>query len=83
MSENKVTVTVDLDVIADQVLKYYTEMQEGQIAELLGDKDQAFAQAKKVISIMAKILEEAVGTDNVIEINNLVADKQMAQASDN
>lgn len=85
MSENSntVTVTVDLEKIANGVADYYSEMTEGQIAEMLGDTERAFTQAKKVIGIMAGILEGAIGTDNVLKVNNLVADKQLANASDN
>lgn len=84
MSENKntVTVEVDLDQMAKGVADYYSEMQEGQLAEMLGDKDSAFAQAKKVISIMAAILEGAIGTENVLRVNNLVADLQDAAAKE-
>lgn len=77
-SKNTVTVEVDLEQMAKGILDYYTEMQEGQIAEMLGDTDTAFTQAKKVITIMAAVLEAAVGTENVIRVNNLVADLQAA-----
>lgn len=80
MSKNTVTVEVDLDQMAKGVADYYTEMQEGQVAEMFGDKDTAFRQAKKVIGIMAGILEAAVGVENVMRVNTLVADLQEATA---
>lgn len=84
MSENKntVTVEVDLDRMAKGIADYYSEMQQGQVAEMFGDNETAFAQAKKVISIMAEILEGAVGTENVLRVNNLVADLQAAAANE-
>lgn len=80
MSKNTVTVEVDLDQMAKGIADYYTEMQEGQVAEMFGDKDTAFSQAKKVIGIMAGVLEAAVGVENVMRVNTLVADLQEATA---
>ena len=79
-SKNTVTVEVDLDQIVKGVFDYYSEMQKGQLAEMFGDTDRAFIQAKKVIGIMAAILEVAVGTGNVARVNSLVADLQEATA---
>lgn len=76
---NTVTVTVDLDRMAQGVADYYSEMQDGQIAEMIGDQDRAFIQAKKVISIMAHILEDAVGMENVVRVNNIIADMEAAK----
>lgn len=78
MSENTVTVTVDLDKVAEGVSTYYSQMADGQLAELLGDTDHAFAQAKKVIATMAGILEDVVGHDNVARINDLVNEREVS-----
>lgn len=83
MSEesNTVTLTVDLDKVADGVANYYTEMQDGQIAEMLGDNERAFLQAKKTISVMAQILEGILGQDVVMRVNELASDKAIAKLS--
>lgn len=79
-SSNTITVEVDLDQVAKGVADYYSEMHEGQIAEMFGDNETAFAQAKKVIAVMAGVLETILGTDNVLRVNGLVADLQEAAA---
>ena len=82
MSENTntVTVTVDLEKVADGVVNYYDTMQEGQIAEMFGDNDAAFTKCKEVITIMAHLLEEVIGTDNVVKVNNIASDRAIARA---
>lgn len=77
---NTVTVTVDLDRMADGVANYYDTMQEGQLAEMFGDNETAFTRCKEVITIMAHLLEEALGSDNVVTINNIVSDRAIAKA---
>lgn len=74
MSENSntVTVTFDLDEVATRVRSYYDEMQEGQIAEMFGETGKAFTQAKKVIGLMAGILDYVVGPENVGRVNDIV-----------
>lgn len=79
-SKNTVTVEVDLDQVAQGVNDYYSEMQEGQIAEMFGDTDTAFTQAKKVIGIMAGILEGAIGKENVERVNELASELQEKEA---
>lgn len=73
MSKNEANVTVDLDLMAVQVAEYYEVMQEGQVLEMIGDTEGAFGIAKRVVGLMAKILEDAVGLDNVVTVNRLIA----------
>jgi hypothetical protein len=45
-------------------------------------KDGAFEDAKKVIFHMAAALEAVLGVDNVMKVNNLVADLVEAEDAD-
>jgi|GEM_PF-6372602 len=73
------TVTVYLEKVAEGVADYYLVMQEGQIAEMLGDPEKAFLQAKKTISAMAQILEGILGVDLVARVNDLAFGQAVAQ----
>lgn len=82
MADNNVTVTFDLDQVADKVKDYYAELQEGQLAEMFGEQDRAFAQAKKVIGVMADLLDYVVTPENVGKVHDILAERDAAEPAD-
>lgn len=73
MSNNTVTVEVDLEEVAKRVQAYYSTMQDGQLAEMFGETGKAFQAAKEVIGELAGLLDYALGPENVGKVHDLMA----------